>query len=107
MVLKDGNCFPFQDSEAVSKTVQDINSNPGNYACKDHTANYSDWYISSIVELESLLNAEYSNSATWLNTQDFVDMKGFPCWFSTTDTLFPEDAKTVDMSIRDAYMQDK
>ena len=107
MVLKDGNCFPFQDWQTALKTVKDFNNNPGTYACKDNTANYIDWYIPNNVELESLLNAQYADSATCLNNQGFLDMKGFPYWSSTTDTLFPSESKTVDLSIGDVYRQDK
>jgi hypothetical protein len=45
---------------------------------------YSDWRLPNIVELESLLNAEKPNTATWLNTQGFTNVQASYYWSSTT-----------------------
>jgi len=45
---------------------------------------FSDWRLSNINELESLINAEESNSAAWLNTQGFSGISANAYWSSTS-----------------------
>lgn len=43
---------------------------------------YTDWRMPNIVEIESLINAEQSNNATWLNSYGFTNVpKEDPWWF--------------------------
>ena len=44
---------------------------------------YTDWRLPNINELESLVNAEESNSATWLNSQAFTNVQSIYYWSST------------------------
>jgi len=45
---------------------------------------YSDWCLPNINELESLVNADVSNLASWLNTQGFNNVQSNLYWSSTT-----------------------
>jgi hypothetical protein len=45
---------------------------------------YSDWRIPSVIELESLVNAQQANSAEWLNGQRFSNVQSNYYWSSTT-----------------------
>lgn len=69
---------------------------------------YTDWRVPSVIELESLVNAEQSNSATWLNTQGFSNVQAndtfysttaYDYWSSTTNVLpgYTHYARIVDM----------
>lgn len=45
---------------------------------------YSDWRLSNVNELESLINAEKADTATWLNAQGFGNVQLDLYWSSTT-----------------------
>lgn len=47
-----------------------------------------DWRLPNIIELESLVNAEASNPAAWLNTQGFSNVQSFDYWSATTHANF-------------------
>jgi hypothetical protein len=59
---------------------------------------YSDWRLPNINELESLVNAEWSNIASWLNTQGFSNVLASYYWSSTTGAYYTGDAWVVGMS---------
>jgi len=84
MWLKDAACLGYRDWQGALDGVADFNTNPSNYSCADYTANYTDWVLPNIVELESLVNAEESNPAAWLNTQGFINVQSYFYWSAST-----------------------
>jgi len=45
---------------------------------------YTDWRLPNVNELESLINADEANSATWLASQGFANVQASYYWSSTT-----------------------
>ena len=58
---------------------------------------YTDWRLPNVNELESLVNAEQSNSATWLNTQGFSNVQSYVYWSSTSHANYTNIAWTVNI----------
>ncbi len=56
-----------------------------------------DWRLPNVVELESLINAESSNSATWLNGQGFANVQSSWYWSATTSAYSTYNAWIVGM----------
>lgn len=56
-----------------------------------------DWHLPNIAELESLINAEESSPATWLNNQGFSSVQSPNYWSATTIASFTDYAWSVDM----------
>jgi hypothetical protein len=59
---------------------------------------YADWRLPDVNELESLVNAGQSNTATWLNMQGFSNAQASQYWSSTTDSYNANNAWYVYMS---------
>lgn len=58
---------------------------------------YADWRLPNVNELESLINAEQANTATWLNTQGFSNVQANDYWSSSTYAGGTADAWGVTM----------
>ena len=55
-----------------------------NYVASIGLCGYKDWRLPNINELESLVNAGESNTATWLNSQGFMNVQSGAYWSSST-----------------------
>ena len=58
---------------------------------------YHDWRLPNVNELESLVHADQSNSATWLNTQGFTNVQSDYYWSSSSSASNTGNAWAVDM----------
>ncbi|KJR42172.1 secreted protein containing DUF1566 [Candidatus Magnetoovum chiemensis] len=67
------------------------------YANNFTLCGYSSWYLPNVIELESILNAGQSDSASWLNTQNFSGMQSNWYWSSTTYAYQTDLAWLIDM----------
>ena len=95
--LKDASCFGEMTWQDALDVVADFSTNPGNYSCADYTANYTDWVLPNIVELESLVNAEESCLAVWLNNQGITGVQSSYYWSASTLAQSPNSAWSVSM----------
>lgn len=68
---------------------------------------YTDWRLPSIVELESLVNAEAANPAAWLNTQGFSNVQPDYYWSGTTYAVDASVAWIVTMGYGNVSRNDK
>ena len=68
------------------------------YANNLDLCGYSDWRLSNVNELKSLVNAGEPNSAAWLNTQGFYNVQSSAYWSSTTYTYDTPNAWYVSMT---------
>jgi hypothetical protein len=61
---------------------------------------YKGWRLPNVIELESLVHADQSNPATWLNTQGFTNVQSDYYWSSSTQS---SNAFTVSMRFGNIY----
>lgn len=64
---------------------------------------YTDWRLPDVKELESLINDDEPNSATWLNSQGFTNVQSYDYWSATTRTSNPIGVWLVYMSNGNVY----
>ena len=62
---------------ALDYVANTVNSGAG-------TCGHSDWRLPNVNELESLVNAEQTNGADWLNGQGFANVQAYWYWSSST-----------------------
>ena len=105
--LRDANCFGNMPWQQALDAVADFNANPGSYGCGGYTANYSDWRLPNVVELESLVNAEEPYLYAWLNTQGFSNVRSSWYWSATTHTDVSSFAWIVCMRYGHVYSNGK
>jgi len=87
MWLKDGSCFGKKKWKDALSSIKDFNINPDNYNCDEYVANYTDWHLPNINELQSLINYGEPDISKWLISQGFTNMQGSYYsyyWSSTT-----------------------
>jgi len=87
MWLKDGSCLGYQSWQFTARfTIDSLNFDPGSLDCQDLIGGYSDWRLPNVNELETLVNAGQSNSASWLNSLVFTGVQALNYWTSTTNS---------------------
>jgi hypothetical protein len=83
MWLKDGVCLGKQTWDDALSAIGGLNANPEPYNCDGYSAEYTNWRMPNIRELESLINFGASDSSLWLNSNGFSDIKPAYYWTST------------------------
>ena len=97
MWLKDGGCLNRKNWSGALITIVEMNENPGRYNCLEYSANYSDWRVPNVRELESMLNYGVSDSSLWLNTGGFSNIKSSSYWTSTAAGFANTQGWKIDM----------
>lgn len=79
--LKNANCFGTQTWATAITSANTLAS--GACGLTDGSS-AGQWRLPNINELESLVNEQQANPATWLNGQGFSGVQGTLCWSSST-----------------------
>ncbi|KJU83570.1 protein containing DUF1566 [Candidatus Magnetobacterium bavaricum] len=74
---------------------------------KSASKNYTNWRLPNVNELESLINAEHSIAANWLNKQGFKDVQPYYYWSSTSYVARTSFAWVVGMGNGIVFYDDK
>jgi hypothetical protein len=64
---------------------------------------YSDWRLSDVKELKSLVHGAPRNAAEWLNSQGFNDVQANYYWTSSEDEAYKQKALCVGMVLGGVY----
>ena len=84
MWLKNGSCMGWLSWQAAMSAAQELNSmNRGEEHCSKLAVSYDDWYLPTIQELETLLNAEAADPYRFLNFYGFRGIQADSYWSST------------------------
>ena len=73
MWLKDGSCLGTMSWHLALEAETKINSGESN--CEDFTADYDDWALPDIRQLETLFNGQEPVIGDWLNHQGFFKIQ--------------------------------
>ena len=106
MWLKDGGCLKKSWNDSLNIIV-DFNTSPQRYACSGYSANYDDWRMPNVKELESMINYEVSDAAGWLNSAGFTNVKYSSYWSSTTSQKSAAQAWMMNMKKSGKLLQNK
>jgi len=106
MWLKDGGCLKKGWNDALNSII-DFNTNPLRYSCFGYTANYTDWRMPNVRELESMINYDVSDVAGWLNSAGFTNIQYSSYWTSTTSQKSAAQAWMVNMKKSGKVLQKK
>ena len=106
MWLKDAGCLKNRWNDSLNIIV-DFNTNAQRYACSGYSANYNDWRMPNVKELESMINYDVSNAAGWLNSAGFTNVKYSSYWSSTTSRKSASLAWMMNMKKSGKLLQNK
>lgn len=98
MWLKDGGCLKKRNWSDALVSIIEMNANPERYSCEGYSADYTDWRMPNIREMESLINYGEPDSSVWLDTGGFTNINGSWYWSSTTNINKPNKAYAVNMT---------
>ncbi|EKD38303.1 MAG: APHP protein, partial [uncultured bacterium] len=83
MWLRDAGCITKSSWQGSVDTVKEFIGNPDKFECVEYSADYDDWTVPTILELESFFNAEVPNLAEWLNNSGFINARESFYWSNT------------------------
>ena len=106
MWLKDAGCLKNRWNDSLNIIV-DFNTSPQRYACSGYFANYDDWRMPNVKELESMINYETSDAAGWLNSAGFANVKYSSYWSSTTSRKSAAQAWMINMKKSGKLLKNK
>ena len=92
--LKDAACFGVR---RWNQALSDANSLESGSCGLSDGSKAAEWRLPNVNELESLVNAEESDSATWLSAQGFTNAQDNNYWSASTYANDTDDAWTVDI----------
>jgi hypothetical protein len=96
MWLKDGGCIKGKWNHVLGADA-DFDIDPSEYSCEKYAANYTDWRLPNVKELESLVNYGVATPESWLNSEGFVNVNFSYYWSSTTYQGNAKQAWMLDM----------
>ncbi len=96
MWLGDGSCLGYLSWQTADEKATRVNEQVLDGRCPGYKADYEDWRLPEIRELETLVNAEAANNAMWLSSRGFSSVKKGPYWSRTVGPN-PYRAWVIDM----------